>query len=275
VYGETAGIGGDRNTVKALPSITFGVASDIGRVRSENQDSHGVYPSPDNDTGHDRLFVVADGMGGHRGGKEASILAVQTIVDSYKSDSTRELPVMLSDAITLANRRIHAASLADESLRGMGTTCVALVVRSTRACIAHVGDSRAYRVSKRGINQVTGDHTAVAEMTRRGILTPEEAKRHPERSVLYRALGTHPEAEVEVQPEIELTSNEWFVLCSDGLTNMVTDEEIRSAVVAEAPQRACDELVRLANERGGLDNITVIVVHVKVQDSFMDRLLSP
>jgi serine/threonine protein phosphatase PrpC len=139
---------------------------------------------------------------------------------------------------------------------------VALVAKGSAVYVAHIGDSRAYRVTRERILQLTEDHAAVAEMQRKGLLTAEEAKHHPERSVLYRALGTKLEAETDVQPEIIVHSEEWFVLCTDGLSNMVGDSEIHGIVVAQPPKKACDQLVALANERGGFDNITVVVVQV-------------
>ncbi|MBM2842069.1 MAG: hypothetical protein HW412_2597 [Bacteroidetes bacterium] len=236
----------------------------------------GVFPDREEDviSAKGQLFVVADGMGGHQGGREASSLAVQRIMESYDRGNATDVPQSLVAAMQAANEEIHNASLASTALSGMGTTCVVLLVKDRRVYVAHVGDSRVYSVTKRGIKQVTEDHSTVAEMTRRGILTPEEAKYHPERSVLYRALGTASSTEIDAQPEIVVTSNEWFVLCTDGLSNMVEDDEIQKIVTSREPQEACDELVRLANERGGYDNITIAVVRVKVEDSFIDRMMS-
>jgi protein phosphatase len=262
--------------MNGMPTITYGVSSDIGKARTENQDSFGVFPDRGEDVipAKGQLFVVADGMGGHQGGREASRLAVQRISEAYERSNAADVPESLVAAMQVANEEIHNASLANAALSGMGTTCVVLLVKDRRVYIAHVGDSRVYRVTKGSIKQVTEDHSTVAEMTRRGILTPEEAKYHPERSVLYRALGTMSATEIDAQPEIVVTSNEWFVLCTDGLSNMVEDEEIQKIVTSHEPQEACDELVRLANERGGYDNITVAVVRVKVEDSFIERMMS-
>ena len=244
--------------------MVIGAASHIGMVRDENQDAFGILPSDATADSHlkGRLIVVADGMGGHKGGKIASGLAVKTMEHAYFSDGSESVQESLVNAIKAANEVVFFASKKDHALNGMGTTCVALVVKGSSVYVAHIGDSRAYRVTKERILQLTEDHAAVAEMQRRGILTAEEAKNHPERSVLYRALGTKLEAETDVQPELVVSGEEWFVLCSDGLSNMVTDSEIHEIVVAHPPKKACDQLVALANERGGFDNITVVVVQV-------------
>lgn len=245
-----------------IPSIVVGVATDIGRVRSENQDTYGIFPSVGETHPKGRLFVVADGMGGHRGGKNASEIAVKTIGETYFSMTNGFAGENLVEALEAANDAIRHAALKAPGLAGMGTTCVALAMDGDRAFVAHIGDSRVYRITDGKITQLTEDHTLVAEMVRRGLLTAEEASDHPERSVLYRALGTGPQVEIDLQPEITLLAGDRFVLGCDGLSNMVEDEEICDTVMRCHPQDACDDLVRLANERGGYDNVTVIVVQV-------------
>lgn len=253
-------------TMNQKLSLEFGAATDIGRLRSDNQDAYGISPSEVSaDIGSKgRLFVVADGMGGHRGGKVASELAVKTISERYFSGESESVQSSLVNAIQSANEAVYSASAKNPALQGMGTTCVAAVVKHAAVYVAHIGDSRVYRLTKEAIVQVTEDHTVVADMQRRGILTAEEAKTHPERSVLYRALGTQKTAEVDVQPEHIVRGEEWYVLCSDGLSNMIDDGEIQKIVVANTPQRASEKLVSLANECGGYDNITVVVVHVTI-----------
>jgi len=250
--------------MKQMLSIDFGASTDVGLVRDENQDTFGIFPPDANGDppSRGRLFVVADGMGGHKGGKVASELAVKTIGEGYFSDGSESVQESLVNAIQSANEVVFSASKKDHALNGMGTTCVALVVKGSSVYVAHIGDSRAYRVTKERILQLTEDHAVGAEMHRRGLLTAEEAKHHPERSVLYRALGTKLEAETDVQPELIVSGEEWFALCTDGLSNMVADSEIHDIVVAQPPKQACDQLVALANERGGFDNITVVVVQV-------------
>ena len=245
----------------------FGAASHVGMVRSENQDMYGLFPSgfKGDLEPKGRLFVLADGMGGHNGGRFASELAVKTIGEVYFSARSQKVKESLVKAIQSANEAVHAASVQDPSLAGMGTTCVALVVRGLSVYVAHIGDSRAYRIKGEEIHQITDDHSVAAELCRRGMITAEEAKNHRERSVLFRALGTGKEVEIDVQPEHVVESEEWFVLCSDGLSNMVSDTEIHRIVKAQPPEWACDELVSLANERGGKDNITVLVVKISVR----------
>lgn len=243
-------------------SIAVGAATDIGKVRSENQDTYGIFPPMGVTHPKGRVFVVADGMGGHRGGKDASEIAVRSIGETFFSMTNGSAGEKLVEALETANDAIRHAAFKTPSLTGMGTTCVALALDDSAAHVAHIGDSRIYRITGGEIVRLTEDHTLVAEMVRRGLLSEEEATEHPERSVLYRALGTGPEVEVDLQPEIPLTANDRFVLGCDGLTNMVNDEEIRDVVLKSEPQEACDVLVRLANDRGGYDNVTVIVVQM-------------
>ncbi len=244
------------------PSIVMGAATNIGRVRSENQDTYGIFPAPGEVHPRGMLFVVADGMGGHRGGKNASELAVRTIGETYFSMTNGSVGENLVEALETANDAIRHEAIKNPTLTGMGTTCVALAIDGTSAHVAHIGDSRVYKISAGEIIQLTQDHTLVAEMMRRGLLSVEEAMQHPERSVLYRALGTGPQVEVDLQPEITIAAHDRFVLGCDGLTNMVEDGEIRDVVLKSEPQQACDTLVDLANDRGGYDNVTVIVVQV-------------
>jgi PPM family protein phosphatase len=248
-------------TMKNTPLVEFGVASNIGRIRNENQDTFGVFPDVSVQS-NDRLFVVADGMGGHKGGKNASELAVRSIGEVYRVSTELDTRKRLHAAFQTANESIIQESLDNPSLAGMGTTCVALAMKDNEVHIAHIGDSRAYCVAKGTLTQLTMDHSTVAELQRRRVLSAEEARIHPERSVLYRALGTRRPAEVDFLPAITPISNDRFVLCTDGLTNMVEDSQICEIVEHHSAQDACDELVRLANKRGGYDNITLIVIHV-------------
>ncbi len=243
--------------------MTFHASTNIGLIRNENQDAYGIFPSGANEdrTSRGKLFVVADGMGGHRGGKVASAIAVEAIGEAYFADHSESVQVSLVNAIQTANESVYSTGMANQELRGMGTTCVAMVVKGLSVFIAHIGDSRAYCLTPENILQLTEDHSAVAEMQRRGLLTAEEARTHPERSVLYRALGTSASVDVDVQPEHIVHEEEWFVLCTDGLTNMIEDSEIHKIVVEKPPRQACSQLIALANDRGGYDNITLIVVH--------------
>jgi protein phosphatase len=257
-----------------LKNIVFGNYSDIGMVRTENQDSYGVFPDGNGEEAVEkgRLFVIADGMGGHRGGKQASSIAVSTIDEIYFSSHDENVKESLHRAVREANNRINEYTINHPDLVGMGTTCIALAVTPKGGHIAHVGDSRVYHVTKKSITQLTKDHSKVAEMERRGLITADEARHHPERSQLYRALGTRATVEVDMIEDIDLGANEYFVMCTDGLFNHVQKEEIQEIVLSQPPQDAAQALVRLANQRGGQDNITVQVIQASGRDSFVDKL---
>ncbi len=254
--------------------IEYAGISDQGMIRPDNQDSYGAFPDGQRDIAGPKglLFLVADGMGGHKGGKYASSLAVETISESYFADENSNTGTCLRTAVLKANAAIKERSVLDPDYINMGTTCSVLVLCDGHGVIAHVGDSRIYRVSRNGIEQLTNDHSTVAEMIRRGMLTKEEAVTHPERSHVYRAVGVREDLDVDVIDGISLGRNDFFVLCSDGLVNHVGDDEIMKEVLARGVKDAADELVRLANERGGSDNITVQIINVNPTESFLGRL---
>jgi len=245
-------------------NVEFGAASHIGRVRTENQDSWGKFPAETLDI-NDRnglLFVVADGMGGHQAGRIASELAVKSVSEFYLNDDGQDPGTSLLGAFHEANQQIYEKSRTDEAYTDMGTTCTALVVQKSHFYVAHVGDSRLYRIVGKQMEQLTTDHSRVAALYRRGLLTKEEAQSHPERSQIYRALGVRPQMDVD-SLDAELNSKEvYFILSSDGLLVHVSEEEITKSVLANSPQEACEDLVRNANDRGGTDNVTVLVVHL-------------
>jgi|GEM_PF-327017 len=246
-------------------TFTYFGQSDVGLQRSENQDAFGKYPEETNRLWFKKgqLFIVADGMGGHQRGREASDLAVRTICD-YIENSTDPIPLNLKRAFEAANTAIHTRS--EESLETgiMGTTCVALLLTEHNPYIAHVGDSRIYRVNEEGIEQLTEDHSKVAEMLREGILTEKEAAEHPSKSVLSRALGVKSSVEVDIRTDIPLQSGNHYVLCSDGLS-AVEPKTIQEIVLSNPPREACQRLIDLANEAGGHDNVTVQVIKVYVR----------
>jgi protein phosphatase len=155
----------------------------------------------------------------------------------------------------------------------MGTTCIALLLQGSSASVAHIGDSRLYRITSGDIEQLTRDHTKVAEMVRRGILTDDEARMHPERSMLYRAMGVRMDMQFDVMNAIALQRKDCYVMCTDGLSNLVEPEEMREIATTHPPQGACDMLVELANRRGGHDNITVQIIQVKGEESFLKKML--
>jgi protein phosphatase len=244
-------------------------------VRSENQDSFGKFPEGNLDLSlpMGQLFVVADGMGGHNAGRVASETAVRALGDTYMGGAGNDIVGALRQAFQVANSQIYDRSLADPAFAGMGTTCTALVLKDGHGVIGHIGDSRVYRITRRSITQLTNDHSKVAELVRRGIITREQSRTHPERSQLYRALGTRPNAEIDFITSVRLSGECTFLLCCDGLYNHVTEDEMQSIVLAKSPDEACATLIDLANERGGYDNITVQVIRVGATEGGLKRLL--
>jgi len=244
--------------------IRYGRATDVGMVRTENQDALGMLPD-DGGTLADVggvLFVVADGMGGHRAGRRASELAVSTLLASYQPSGASEIPAALRTAVNKANERVYEEGSSSPAYNGMGTTCTVLVLQGTSAYVAHVGDSKVYLVTPEQITQVTVDHSRVWELYLRGVITREQARMHPERNLLTRALGQNLEMTTDLTGPLPLQAGSWFVLCTDGLTNHVEEGEIAAMVRGRLPAEAATELVSLAKTRGGADNITVQVVQV-------------
>jgi len=238
--------------------VEFASRSDVGQVRSANEDSCDSYVRNDGT----RLLVVADGMGGHQGGATASRTAVATISEIFDQDTSIDLREMIVRAIRAANTRVYGMAQADSELEGMGTTVVAFMLDARhRAMVAHVGDSRAYRYRVGRIDPLTTDHSVVAEMHRRGLISADEAAVHPRRNEILRSVGVLPEVDVEVT-SVEVAAGDSFILCSDGLSGVVADEEIAGIIQSETPAAAVDRLVDLANERGGPDNITVQVLSI-------------
>jgi len=229
--------------------------TDVGRKRRANEDRYALAP----DRG---LFLVADGMGGHTAGQVASELAAEAAVGALSALEGADLKLSerLRHAVAAANRSIFASSRARPELAGMGTTLVALLAGGGRVALAHVGDSRAYLIRGGRIRQLTDDHSLVAELVRRREISESDARGHPHRHVLTRALGVRRSVEADLA-ELTPASGDLFVLCSDGLTGHVDDAEIaRRAASGPDLERVCDELVELANSRGGEDNITVVLV---------------
>jgi protein phosphatase len=239
--------------------IEWGEQSDVGRQRSSNQDRCGMGVAPGDGA---RLWIVADGMGGHAGGETASRLAVEAAVASFCA-GTGELDARLREAIRAGNRAVIDEARRDRELAGMGTTAVALALRDgdSQLYVANVGDSRAYRVRRGRIAQLTRDHSVVAELVRRGLISEEEAQFHPRRNEVLRSLGFEPELDVDVDP-VDAAAGDVFLLCTDGLTGVVDDAEIASLCAKRRPSEAARALVDAANARGGPDNITVQVISV-------------
>lgn len=226
--------------------IKVGATSDIGQVREGNEDSFLVL---------DPLYAVADGMGGHRGGEVASNLALQTIQRLFTAQEGT-----LTEQVEQANRAVFERSQSDRDVAGMGTTLTAALVQGAQVRLAHVGDSRAYLYRDGELQLLTEDHTLVHKMLVEGEITESEAETHPHRSILTRALGVDGNVQVD-EGVVEMRNGDRLLLCTDGLTGMVSDEQIK-AVLAESkdPQEAVDRLVRAANRAGGIDNITAVVI---------------
>lgn len=250
-----------------------------GSHRSENEDMVGSY-APEDDPDRGPLFVVADGMGGHAAGEVASRIAVQTILEEWVvRTSAGRGGQMLRSAARAANTAVFAASL-DAGQRGMGTTLVALALDGGRAHIAHVGDSRAYLVRGGQCTQLTADHSRVAEMLRMRLITAEQAATHPARSQLTRSLGFEPTVQVDLK-RVDLKPGDGFLLCSDGVWDLVPGSEIAQIVGSLEPADATETIIARTLERGAPDNVTTLVVkmgdHVsgpEVSSAGMGSLLS-
>ncbi len=246
----------------------FGL-TDVGRKRKHNEDAYALDVN-------EGLFIVADGMGGHAAGEVAAKITVETIGEFIAATRQKEEATWpfrydhelefnsnrLAIAIEKANERVMAAVAAQPWLKGMGTTVVAGLINEKTLSLAHVGDSRAYLFRDGTLTRLTDDHSWVHEQVAAGILTEDEAKSHPLKNVVTRALGGGPSVSPDLQ-ELAFRAGDEFIFCSDGLTTMLSDEEIHDTAETEhEPQGLCRKLVDTANERGGVDNITVVVVRV-------------
>lgn len=235
--------------------------SDVGCVRTRNEDSvdYHIPKDPQQRQQKGMLFLVADGMGGHQAGDVASRQAVQFVVGQYYGDTQHDIGTSLDRAYRAANRLINELAEADETKAGMGTTLVGAVVLGQKVYVANVGDSRAYIIGQAGTIQITEDHSWVEEQVRAGLLTAEQARVHPQRNLVTRALGSKASVEVDLFEGL-MDQGDTLLLCTDGLTNYVSDAEIESIVRQNSAQDAGQRLVDLAKERGGRDNITVMIV---------------
>jgi serine/threonine protein phosphatase PrpC len=250
--------------------VQWAASSHPGIRRLTNEDSYCTRP----DLG---LFVVADGMGGHVAGEIASRIVVQAIesyvAETVDSDSTSTWPQAfdlalgldgnrLKGAFHIANQRLAKEVAGSQDLRGMATTASALIVNGSSAALAHVGDSRIYRWRDGAIERMTVDHSWVEDQVRAGLLSANEARQHPWRNVVTRALSGGEDPEIDLQT-LELSAKDRLLLCSDGLSSVVPDARIAALLTAHAePAAACDALVAEANDAGGPDNVTALVVHI-------------
>jgi protein phosphatase len=228
--------------------VEQGEATDVGRQRNTNEDALIVAPP---------VFAVADGMGGAKAGEVASRIATEAFSGEPDAEASPER--RLVEIAREANRRIHELAKRDEARRGMGTTLTAAVVHDEEVSIGHVGDSRAYRLREGKLEQLTRDHSLVAELERSGQISAEAAEHHPQRSIITRALGPEPEVEVDTYT-ISGRPGDVYLLCSDGLTSMISDEDVATILrQSDSLQEGADALVRAANQSGGKDNITVVL----------------
>lgn len=244
-----------------MPKLFNGYVTHPGLARENNEDYFGYYP-----TANGTLAIVADGMGGMGNGSIASRLAVETMRDYYVSNPTLPPASILHNSATVANKAIENKIASQPSLEGMGTTAVTVLIQENMAFVSHIGDSRVYLITSRGIQRITRDHTSVQKMVEEGLVSPENAAAHPMAHVVQRALGHKKSSEVEVaQQPVELHTGDALLLCSDGLTDLVNDEEIRSIVSNYNPQNACNLLLELVLKRGANDNTTIQVIRYGVE----------
>lgn len=247
------------------PGIEMASLTDVGRQRGNNEDSY-LYWEPDSDEEFrrkGRLAVVADGMGGYEGGQEASRLAVETVRQVYDSNFDTSPQTTLLAALVAAHENIQRFAEEHPTFHGMGTTCTALSIVDRQLCFAHVGDSRLYLVRAESVSRLTRDHSYVGRLVESGIVRSEDAESHPQRHILTAALGSGKDINPD-SPEhpILLEEGDTLVLCTDGLWSLVGDNDLARVVRSNPPAQACLDLVKMALDRGGPDNITLLVLRI-------------
>lgn len=241
--------------------------TDVGSVRDHNEDAIGIEENI-------ALVVLADGMGGHRGGEMASAITVSTILD-YVTEKAKTLKtgetdddtgysaesIIVHEAVTLANKNVHDSSEANAQYRGMGTTVVVVLFYDNRFTVAHVGDSRLYRLRDGELEQITRDHSLMQELIDRGFYTPEQARNSLNKNLVTRAIGIDKNVQIDIQEDIAMT-DDVYLLCSDGVSDMIEDDPIKNAMLDNINdlEKAASEIIRLANEAGGKDNISALLV---------------
>lgn len=232
--------------------------TDAGRVRNLNQDY--VYATDSAIGNLPNLFLVADGMGGHNAGDYASKNAVQMVVEEIKSCEDEEPVTIMEQAITSANHSLYIEASIDSAKSGMGTTFVAATILGEHLYVANVGDSRLYVLDDKQMNQVTRDHSFVEEMVRRGEMPESETFHHPQKHMITRAVGAEEQVKIDFF-DVHLQGNETILICTDGLTNMIEDDDIYSIMSSEQTiEKKAEKLLDTANQNGGRDNITVVVI---------------
>jgi protein phosphatase len=251
-----------------VESVEIGWMTDVGRRRDHNEDDLFVFsPAAVDYRRRGMLVAVADGMGGHAAGEQASRLAVENIGAYYDQDGDLpETPVeILRGRIDAAHRAIYSMATCTPHLKGMGTTLSAVLIDGSMLHVGHVGDSRVYLIREGVISQVTQDHSLVAEQLRLGIITAEEAASHPGKNIITRALGTKESVAIDYS-SLPVKPGDRILACSDGLHGVVSESRLVAvAVGSKSPAEACENLVAEANANGGPDNVTVVIVHIKPQ----------
>lgn len=255
-----------RREARVRPGLATAGLSDVGCLRENNEDRFSYWEPASEKQFREkgRLAMVADGMGGHEGGQEASRIAVETVQEVYGQSPAGDPRSLLITALQAAHQRILAYANDHPALLGMGTTCTAVAIIGRSLYYAHVGDSRLYLIRDSKIYRLSRDHTYVGRLLEQGIINPEEAATHPHRNVLLMALGAGPEIAPE-SPEqpITLETGDVLLLCTDGLWSQVSDGEILDATSAASLKQTCGQLIEKAKERGGPDNITVQALRIE------------
>ena len=257
-----------RSTSGRGTAVTLGSLSHVGMVRTSNQDSYCALVGSNAPPGTDALLAVADGMGGHQGGDVASQMSIQGLVRRLSPQDGGDATLMSSSnyeshmekVVQQINTEVRKAATQPDT-QGMGSTLTVALLAAPLLSIAHVGDSRAYLLRKGNLQQLSQDHSWVAEQVAAGILTPDEAQHHPRRNILTRAIGHENKMEVDTFG-VQLEEGDKLLICSDGLHSLVTDDEIGRVLAREEPQQACQTLVNRANELGGNDNTTIVIARV-------------
>lgn len=241
--------------------MMVGILSDVGNRRKINEDYVGFFENEEI-----RIYVIADGMGGHNAGEVASKIAVDVIIDYVKkAEDSSDLKYLLQNAVYGANDQIHKYSNNNEELSGMGTTVTACLIKNNRLIVANVGDSRCYIIKNNELIKVTKDHSLVQQLLDNGSITEEEAVKHPNKNIITRALGTSSDVEVDIF-ELDISDIIKVILCTDGLTNEVTGEELYNIVSEYNSQEACNKLIETCKSREARDNISVIVIEGECND---------
>lgn len=257
-------------------TYTVGACTDRGRRKTVNEDAYTFFP-PEQGQRHAKgmLVALADGIGGRAGGEQASKIAVNTLLKAFYEDTSASIPKSLERAFAAAHQAVIEAGDKDVRVQGMATTLTAAVVIDSQLYHAHIGDSRAYIVEAKGLRCITEDHSFVASLVKAGAITAAEARTHPQRNLITQAIGASEKLQIDLSREPHRLENGGSVLlCCDGLYKDLKDEEILKAIrKTPGPQAACETLITMANERGGSDNITAVLVRIGSAGELADPLL--